>query len=108
MLEQVNMNSSSVWPGQHAHPPLPINTLQQVECDTVLIGFNNQAMFVNREGVQKHSNRTRSSLSYSVPISSLVCLEGGVLGFHKSGMEGRSLQTGRVEAEVGFTFVFFK
>jgi len=27
-------------------------------------------------------------------------LEGGVLGFHKSGMEGRSLQTGRVEAEV--------
>ena len=57
-------------------------------------------MFVNKEGTQKQSIRTRSSLTYSIPVSSLVCLEGGVLGFHKNGMEGRSLQTGKVEAEV--------
>ncbi|KAL5271004.1 hypothetical protein ACHWQZ_G001603 [Mnemiopsis leidyi] len=101
ILENVNMNGSSVWTGQqHNSQPLPVNTLQQIESDTILVGFNNQGMFVNREGIQKHSTRTRSSLTYSTPISSLVCLEGGVLGFHKSGMEGRSLQTGRVEAEV--------
>lgn len=101
ILENVNMNGSSVWAGQHnTSQPLPVNTLQQIESDTILVGFNHQGMFVNREGIQKHSTRTRSSLTYSTPISSLVCLEGGVLGFHKSGMEGRSLQTGRVEAEV--------
>lgn len=103
VLEQINMNwMNSVEFEAQPSAPLNVNTLLQIESDTILVGFNNQAMFVSREGVQKQERRggTRSSLTYSIPVSSFVCLESGVLGFHPGGMEGRSLSTGAVEAEV--------
>ena len=41
------MNGSSMWAGQqHNSQPLPVNTLQQIESDTILVGFNNQ-VFTN-------------------------------------------------------------
>lgn len=99
-LELINLNHSGYQLADNRSPVLPVHTLHQIERDTILVGYGSQARFVNIEGREKQSARTKCHLNFSVQANSLVCLEGGLLGFHKNGMEGRSLSTGQVEAEV--------
>ena len=50
VLEQINMNwMNSVEFEVQPNPPLNVNTLLQIEADTILVGFNNQ---VNSSWIQ--------------------------------------------------------
>ncbi|XP_064394786.1 mitogen-activated protein kinase kinase kinase kinase 5-like [Halichondria panicea] len=100
-FESINLNTASNW---YTDKPdgkdLSILSLQQLEKDTFFVGLEHKAMFVDRQGKLKPSQLQASELNFDKPSERMVHLSNCVLSFHRHGMQGKSLATQQVTAEV--------
>ncbi|XP_001641110.3 mitogen-activated protein kinase kinase kinase kinase 3 isoform X2 [Nematostella vectensis] len=100
-FDLVNLNSTSNWYTEHNEGvKLAVDTFDQLEKETILICSDNTIRFVNLEGKPKQTKRGVAEIRFDVKPDSVVCLQGSVLGFHKHGLQGRSLLTGQVSVEM--------
>ena len=102
-FDMANLNSQANWYMEEAKAAgnriLPV-ALNQLEENAVLIGYDKYAKFVDKQGKLKPSNKQASQLSFDNKAQAIVRLQDCVLSFHKHGMQGKSLLTSQITAEV--------
>ena len=100
-FDNVNLNSGTNWFDSNPEvAPCSVLCLQQLEKDTIFVGTDRVAKFVDRNGVLKSSSQQASQLTFERKSEHMVYLTNCVLSFHKHGMQGKSLVTQQVTAEV--------
>ncbi|CAI8010512.1 Mitogen-activated protein kinase kinase kinase kinase 5, partial [Geodia barretti] len=101
LFDTLNLNSQASW---YADQPdgksLRVLCLQQLEKDTIFIGLERAAKFVGRNGQLKPSTIQASHITFDKTSEHMVFLSNCVLSFHRHGMQGKSLATQQVTAEV--------
>lgn len=101
LFETLNLNSQASWySDQPEGRPLNILCLQQLEKDTIFVGMERAAKFVSRDGQLKPSSLQANHISFDKNSEHMVYLSNCVLSFHRHGMQGKSLATQQVTAEV--------
>lgn len=101
IFDTLNLNSQASWfTDKPEGKPVNILCLQQLEKDTIFIGMERYAKFVDRHGQLKSSTLQASQLVFEKKSDHMVYLSNCVLSFHKHGMQGKSLVTQQVTAEV--------
>jgi hypothetical protein len=81
-------------------PQLPIRIVNQLEYDTILIGFDKCVKIISKHGKLKPTRKLRSEITFDFEIDDAVCLPDSVLGFHKHGLQGRSYKDESVTQEL--------
>ncbi|KAK3731504.1 hypothetical protein QZH41_008531 [Actinostola sp. cb2023] len=100
-FDYANLNSTSNWFTEHREgKKLVVDHFDQLEKETILICADNTIRFVNLEGKPKQTKRGVAEIRFEIKPDSVVCLQGSVLGFHRHGLQGRSLLTGQVSVEM--------
>uniref|UniRef100_A0A1X7UZT5 non-specific serine/threonine protein kinase n=1 Tax=Amphimedon queenslandica TaxID=400682 RepID=A0A1X7UZT5_AMPQE len=94
----ININSNSCWFDSFSNDE--IIELQQLEKDTIFVASQFCAKFVDLNGTMKPSGKQASQIYFDKKTESMVYLQNCVLSFHKHGMQGKSLITQQVTAEV--------
>lgn len=101
LFDTMNLNSQASWfTDKPEGKELPVLTLQQLERDTIFIGIDRYAKFVDRNGILKSSSVQANQIVFERKSDHMVYLSNCVLSFHKHGMQGKSLATQQVTAEV--------
>ena len=81
-------------------PSLPIKIVNQLENDTILIGFGKFVKIISKSGKLKPARKLRSEIEFDFDIEAAVCLPDSVLGFHKHGLQGRSYKDQAITQEL--------
>ena len=89
-------------------PCLPIKIVNQLEYDTILIGYDKCVKIISKKGKLKPTRKLRSEITFDFEIDDAVCLPDSVLGFHKHGLQGRSYKDESVTQELNDPNKVFK
>jgi len=101
IFNTLNLNSQASWfTDKPEGKDLPVLCVQQLEKDTIFVGLDRCAKFVDCNGILKPSSVQASQLTFEKKSDHMVFLSNCVLSFHKHGMQGKSLVTQQVTAEV--------
>jgi hypothetical protein len=99
-FDTYNLNSQSQFYGENYGNKIVPCTLNQVEENAVMIGYDKYAKFVDTQGNPTTINQKISEVTFDHSASSIVKLNDCVLSFHRRGMQGKSLLTSKVTANV--------
>jgi serine/threonine protein kinase len=99
-FDTYNLNSQSQFYGENYGNKIVPCTLNQVEENAVMIGYDKYAKFVDTQGNPTTINKNISEVAFDHSASSIVKLNDCVLSFHRRGMQGKSLLTSKVTANV--------
>lgn len=99
-LQIIDLNKSGPFDTTTEHPSLPIKIVNQLENDTILIGFSKYVKIISKSGRLKPARKLRSEISFDFDIEAAVCLPDSVLGFHKHGLQGRSYKDEAITQEL--------
>ncbi|XP_065051821.1 mitogen-activated protein kinase kinase kinase kinase 5-like [Rhopilema esculentum] len=94
-FDKVDLKAASNWFLHEDSKPLDVTTFSQLERDVILISYGRTVVFVNVDGQKKLIRGHVTQLEFDNDVESTVCLPGGVLTFHKYGIQGKSLLDGR-------------
>lgn len=109
-LHIVDMNRNGPPEGGLPEPSqlLPIKIVNQLEYDTILIGYGKCVKIISKLGKLKPTRKLRSEITFDFEIDDAVCLPDSVLGFHKHGLQGRSYKDESVTQELNDPNKIFK
>ena len=94
------MNKSPPFEINSDVPSLPIKIVNQLENDTILIGYSRYVKIISKSGKLKPARKLRSEIGFDFDIEAAVCLPDSVLGFHKHGLQGRSYKDESITQEL--------
>lgn len=99
-LQIIDLNKSPPFEINSDVPSLPIKIVNQLENDTILIGYSRYVKIISKSGKLKPARKLRSEICFDFDIEAAVCLPDSVLGFHKHGLQGRSYKDESITQEL--------
>ena len=96
----IDLNKSPPFEINSDVPSLPIKIVNQLENDTILIGYSRYVKIISKSGKLKPARKLRSEIGFDFDIEAAVCLPDSVLGFHKHGLQGRSYKDESITQEL--------
>ena len=100
ILQIIDLNKSPPFEINSDVPSLPIKIVNQLENDTILIGYSRYVKIISKSGKLKPARKLRSEIGFDFDIEAAVCLPDSVLGFHKHGLQGRSYKDESITQEL--------
>ena len=100
VFQIIDLNKSPPFEINSDVPSLPIKIVNQLENDTILIGYSRYVKIISKSGKLKPARKLRSEIGFDFDIEAAVCLPDSVLGFHKHGLQGRSYKDESITQEL--------
>ena len=100
LFQIIDLNKSPPFEINSDVPSLPIKIVNQLENDTILIGYSRYVKIISKSGKLKPARKLRSEIGFDFDIEAAVCLPDSVLGFHKHGLQGRSYKDESITQEL--------